>query len=262
MIIKFNSNSKHNTQLSRDLGLFHVTMIGVGAMIGAGIFVLTGIAAGHAGPALILAFALNGIVTALTALSYAELGSTFPEAGGGYMWVKEGMGGFHGFQAGWMSWFAHAVACSLYILGFGYYLWEAFRFLRLDTFISPLLASVFPGSESSYLLIQKILAVLVAVLFGYINFKGASETGKWGSFITILKVVILGGFAVSGFLVIFKNPEWTVKFQPFMDKGFGGVLGAMGLTYIAFEGYEIIVQSGEEIKNRKKIYREQFLFLL
>jgi len=71
------------TELARDMGLMHVTMIGVGAMIGAGIFVLTGLAAGVAGPALILVFALNGLVTGLTAMSYAELGSCFPEAGGG-----------------------------------------------------------------------------------------------------------------------------------------------------------------------------------
>ena len=72
--------------LSRDLNLFTVTMIGVGGMIGAGIFVLTGIAAGVAGPALIIAFLLNGLVTSLTAMSYAELGSALPGAGGGYAW--------------------------------------------------------------------------------------------------------------------------------------------------------------------------------
>ena len=251
------------TQLSRDLSLFHVTMIGVGAMIGAGIFVLTGIAAGYAGPALILAFALNGLVTLLTAFSYAELGSSFPEAGGGYLWVKEGLGGLNGFQAGWMSWFAHAVACSLYILGFGYYFWEALRFLRVDTLINPLLEAVFPGGGSHFLIVQKILAVGVAILFGYINFRGASETGRWGSLVTIIKVVILGGFCLSGLVVILKNPEWPAKFQPFLGKGFAGVLGAMGLTYIAFEGYEIIVQSGEEIKNPgKNIPRAIFISLL
>jgi len=262
--IKLDINlSFHQTQLSRDMSLFQVTMIGVGAMIGAGIFVLTGIAAGHAGPALILAFALNGFVTLLTALSYAELGSSFPEAGGGYLWVKKGMGGLHGFQAGWMSWFAHAVACSLYILGFGYYFWEALRFLRVDKIITPIIDMVFPGVENDYIIIQKILAVIVAILFAYVNFKGASETGKWGSFITVLKVIILAGFAISGLVVIFNNPEWAAKFEPFMTKGFAGVIGAMGLTYIAFEGYEIIVQSGEEIKKpEKNIPKAIFISLL
>lgn len=105
-------------ELSRDLSLFDITMIGVGAMIGAGIFVLTGIAAGAAGPALIVAFALNGIVAILTAMTYAEPGSAIPEAGGGYLWVKEGLPGPNTFLAGWMSWFDHAVAGSLYALGF------------------------------------------------------------------------------------------------------------------------------------------------
>jgi len=249
---KTNNNIIHETELSRDLSLYHVTMIGVGAMIGAGIFVLTGIAAGHAGPALIIAFGLNGLVTLFTAFSYAELGSAFPEAGGGYLWVKHGLGGINGFQAGWMSWFAHAVACSLYILGFGYYFWEAMRFLKVNTIINPIISSIAPGAANHEDLIQKFLAVLIAILFGYINFKGASETGKWGSFITILKVLILALFIISGFFVIIKNPEWTSKYKPFLPQGLGGVLGAMGLTYIAFEGYEIIVQSGEEIKEPGK----------
>lgn len=75
------SEPKYKAHLSRDLGLFSVTMIGVGAMIGAGIFVLTGIAAGAAGPALVLAFILNAFVALLTAMVYAELGSCFPDAG-------------------------------------------------------------------------------------------------------------------------------------------------------------------------------------
>ena len=77
------TQSIEEVTLSRDLNLFTVTMIGVGGMVGAGIFVLTGIAAGIAGPALVLVFFLNGLVTSLTAMSYAELGSAFPGAGGG-----------------------------------------------------------------------------------------------------------------------------------------------------------------------------------
>ena len=104
-------NNKSSVKLSRDLGLFSVTMIGVGAMIGAGMFVLTGIAAGVAGPALLIVFVLNGFIAFLTAMAYAELGSCMPAAGGGYVWVKESLGGIQGFLSGWMSWFAQATAC-------------------------------------------------------------------------------------------------------------------------------------------------------
>ncbi|RLM82194.1 amino acid permease, partial [Halobellus sp. Atlit-38R] len=107
------------TELSRDRSLADITFIGVGAMIGAGVFALTGFAAGLAGPALTVAFVLNGLVAMFTAVSYAELGAAFPEAGGGYLWVKEALADPNGFYAGWMSWFAHAVACALYAVTFG-----------------------------------------------------------------------------------------------------------------------------------------------
>jgi uncharacterized hydrophobic protein (TIGR00271 family) len=232
--------------LSRDLGLFTITMIGVGAMIGAGIFVLTGIAAGLAGPALLLAFVLNGMVTAVTAASYAELGSCFPEAGGGYLWVKEGIGGLVGFLSGWMSWFAHAVACSVYALGFGAYLAELVTNLGLV------------GESPQQL--EKPFAVGIAVLFAYINYRGAKETGRAGNLITVAKIAILGVFVAFGLAVLGGKPDWPSHFDPFFPNGAGGVIAAMGLTFIAFEGYEIIVQSGEEVKNpRRNIPRAIFL---
>jgi len=231
------------TELSRDLGLFTITMVGVGAMIGAGIFVLTGIAAGTAGPALMLAFAANGLVTFLTALAYAELGSAIPEAGGGYLWVKEGLPGPNAFLAGWMSWFAHAVAGSLYALGFSSYLGFVLKEFGVQTVAGiPIEAVVF----------QKGLAVLIALIFIAINFKGVSETGLAGNIVTVTKVLIIALFIGSGLWVMFGNPVHWNKFTPFAPEGFGGVLSAMGLTYIAFEGYEIIVQAGEEVKNPKK----------
>lgn len=144
---------KNSITLSRDLGLLDITLIGVGAMIGAGIFVLTGIAAGQAGPALLLTFLLNGLVTAITAASYAELGSCLPEAGGCYLWVKQGLGGLAGFLAGWMSWFANAVACSLYALGFGAYLAELIA--------GGDLVSASPRG------LAKLFAIGIAILFAY-----------------------------------------------------------------------------------------------
>jgi amino acid transporter len=226
--------------LARNLGLLDVTMVGVGAMIGAGIFVLTGIAAGPAGPALILAFALNGIVTFLTAMVYAELGSAIPEAGGGYLWIKQGLPAWNGFLAGWMSWFAHAVAGSLYALGFGAYMALVLQSLHLV-----------PGAMTEDHL-AKIIAVVVAIMFIGVNFKGVSETGKIGSIVTLAKIAILGIFIVSGMAVVFRNPANLEKFTPFAPGGITGVLTAMGLTFIAFEGYEIIVQAGEEVRNPKR----------
>jgi len=97
-----NQSSPSEVTLARTLTGFSATMIGLGAMIGAGVFVLTGIAAGVAGQAAIVAFALNGIVTTFTAFSYAELASAIPEAGGGYAFVKRAFPGVTGFVSGCM----------------------------------------------------------------------------------------------------------------------------------------------------------------
>ena len=238
-------------RLAREMSLMDATMIGVGAMIGAGIFVLIGIAAGVAGPAILLTFVLNGIIALLTAFSYAELGSCYHDAGGGYLWVKEGLPKWNGFLSGWMSWFAHAVACSLYALGFGAYFDHVLNEFAINIpqwgFFSP----------------QKILAVASAILFGYINFRGASETGKIGNLVTIAKIIILMIFVGFGFELILRRGDLMTTLQPFMPNGIGGVFKAMGLTFIAFQGFEVIAQSSEEIKNPKKnIPRAVFLSLI
>ncbi|HUW66909.1 MAG TPA: amino acid permease, partial [Candidatus Nanoarchaeia archaeon] len=162
-------------ELSREMGVLSATMIGIGAMIGAGIFVLTGIAAGEAGPGLLLVFLLNGVVTTFTAMTYAELSSAIPEAGGGYLWVKHALPSINGFLSGWMSWFAHAVAGSLYALGFG-----AYFGLLLDAYN----ISIFGLSEGNLI---KFLAVIIALIFIYINYMGASETGAIANIIGIIK---------------------------------------------------------------------------
>ena len=155
---------------ARDLGLFDATMIGVGAMIGAGIFVLTGIAAGVSGPASILAFALNGAVTLLTAFAYAELATAIPEAGGGYAYVRRAFPGAVGFTAGWMLWFAYTVACSLYALGFAGYFWEFFL-KYLPGLTDSVLGVV--GEQGAILLVT----LLVGGLFIRLNVRGAEVTG-------------------------------------------------------------------------------------
>lgn len=239
------------TELARNMGLMHVTMIGVGAMIGAGIFVLTGLAAGVAGPALILVFAFNGIVTGLTAMSYAELGSCFPEAGGGYLWVKQALPQPNGFLSGWISWFAHAVACSLYAVAFGAFSMDLLQISGVN--LTGLLSRL--TSTEPHVLGAKLIAVFVTLLFAYINFRGAKETGQAESLVTMLKIIVISLFIGFGlYAILFGKLEepWKGHFNGFFQKGPLGIIMAMGLTFIAFEGYEIIAQCGEEVKNPKK----------
>lgn len=235
------AGSEVKVEFRRDLKVFDITMIGIGAMIGAGIFVLIGIAAGLSGPATMLAFLLNGIINLLTAMTYAELGSAMPTAGGSYYWIRKGLPPPFGFVSGWTSWFGATVACSLYSLGFGTYLaWlleEYMHFQPLDFFIG----------------LDKIIAVIVAIFLLYINYAGTSAAGNTENIFTFSKIVILVIFIGFGIFAMFQNPRALDNLVgDFFPKGSGGVLFAMGITFIAFQGFEVISQTGEEVQNPSK----------
>ena len=240
------NSSEHEITFARDLGLFDATMIGIGAMIGAGIFVLTGIAAGEAGPAAILAFGLNGLVTLLTALSYAELASAYPKSGGGYSFILKAFPGPAGFASGWMLWFCYIIACALYALGFGSYFWEFIK-----RYFPPIANLVFnfAGHKAPAL----TMTAFVSVVFILINMRGTAVTGSVENIITMAKIIILGIFIAYGLKRIFQIPtEATAGFTPFLPNGAGSVVIAMGLTFIAFEGYDLIATVAEEIKAPEK----------
>jgi len=231
---------------ARDLGLFDATMIGIGAMIGAGIFVLTGIAAGEAGPAALLAFALNGVVTLLTALCYAELASVYPKSGGGYSYIRKAFPGPAGFVSGWMLWFCYIIACALYARGFGSYFWEFVQhyFPGASQFVFQVMGHHAPAL---------MMTVVVGIVFIVINMRGTALTGNVENIITMAKIIILAIFILYGIKEILQIPsEAAASFRPFFPKGFGGVVMAMGLTFIAFEGYDLIATVAEEIKKPEK----------
>ena len=241
-----NNTTETKISFSRDLGLFDATMIGIGAMIGAGIFVLTGVAAGEAGPAALLAFALNGFVTLLTALSYAELASAYPKSGGGYSYISKAFPGPAGFAAGWMLWFCYIIACALYALGFGSYFWEFIQnyFPSISGFVFDIAGHRAPAMA---------MTVVVGVIFILVNMRGTALTGNVENVITIAKIIILGVFILFGIKQIFHIPSAAVtNFKPFFPNGTGGVVLAMGLTFIAFEGYDLIATVAEEIKAPEK----------
>ena len=216
-------------------------MVGIAAMIGGAIFVLTGPAIGLAGSAVIIVFVLNGIITLFTAMGYAELGSAMPEAGGGYLWVREGLPRPNAFISGWMAWFAHIVAGSLYAVGFGAFASSMFQ-IYLPS--QPILGMI-P--------VDKLIAVGAIAAFTYVNVKGTSETGKTGTIVTIAQLATIVAILGFGFWTMLANPGWETRFsEQLLPIGAGGLAAAMGLTFIAFEGYEVIVQTGEEVKNPKR----------
>jgi amino acid transporter/nucleotide-binding universal stress UspA family protein len=231
-------------------------MIGVGAMIGAGIFVLTGIAAGNAGPAALIAFGLNGVITLFTALSYAELSSAIPEAGGGYSFIKKVMPNWIAFTAGWMLWFAYIVACSLYAKGFGSY------FMEFTTRYMPRIGNALIGLLGEHVSIA-FMTILVSLLFISVNIIGTHASGKTENIITMAKIVILGVFIYFGLKQALSATDITqANFKPLMPMGFTGILAAMGLTFIAFEGYDLIATVSEEVREPQRTIPKAILLSL
>jgi len=244
--------AQHETgqQLSRELGLFELIMMGAGMMIGAGVFVATGIAIGQAGSGgILLAFALNGLVAIFTAMSFAELCSAMPAAGGAYAYVKKAFGGFIGYISGWMNWFALAVAGSLYAITFSEYTLHL-----LETF------AFFENMGLNSAITHKALALVIAFVFIGINFKGVSGTGKSSTIIALGQTVTLGIIGVLGIAVAFIEPDRLMHFSPMLDNGAVGVLVAMGFTYVGFEGFEVIGHAGEEAINPRKNIPKAILY--
>lgn len=226
--------------LVRSLSLVDVIMVGVASMIGGAIFVLVGPGMGAAGPALMLAFLMNGIITLFTALTYAELSSALPSTGGGYRWIREGLPRPNSYISGWMAWFAHSIAGSLYAVAFGAFIGH---FLKTMEIVGDI------GDFS----LEKLFALIAIIIFTYVNIRGSSDTGKVGNAITLSQLAIITILITSGVLAMaFTNPDWSENFVDFFPAGTIGLVMAMGLTFIAFEGYEIIAQAGEEIKNPKR----------
>src|SRR2546421_9517877 len=243
----------------RDLGLLDITMIGLGPTIGTTIFLLVGPGFAITGPSLVLAFGLNFVVTMFTAMAYMELGSAFPETGGGYLWIRRSMRDPWGFLGGWMSWFGHCIVASFYIYGFGFGI-----VLALKTIIGTPSLVLYGLDEGA---LTKLLAVLAAGVFLSLTYRGPTLQGGSQAAVTIALVAIVISFIIAGLLYLTHAGVPAANFQPFLRGGsppiqFVSLLGAMGFTFIVFEGYEIIAQTGEEVRNpEKNIPRAVFIVI-
>ncbi len=252
--------AKVEVKLRRDLGLLDIVMIGLGPTIGTTIFLLVGPGFAITGPSLLLAFGLNFVVTLFTAMAYMELGSAFPETGGGYLWIRKAMKEPWGFLGGWMSWFGHCVVAAFYIFGFGLGAVLILRALGGGSEVT-----LFGLGEDA---LVKLFAVLAAGIFIALNYRGTRITGRSEAAVTAALVGIVLAFIAFAllFLLSGRSLSWD-SFQPFFkgDTGWGqflALLGAMGFTFIVFQGYEIIAQTGEECREpEKNIPRATFLVI-
>ena len=238
-------------ELSRELTLFHITMMGLGMMIGAGVFVGIGICIEGAGPGgLVVAFALNGLIALFSAMSFAELSSAIPRAGGAYNFARVGFGRGASFLAGWMEWLASSAAGGFYAVTFARYTVGFVGGLGyLDWLPVPL------G------VVEKVVAVSAAGLFIYVNYRGSSEIGKVGALFTVGQMLFVLSIGVAGVWVAVADPQRIENFRPFIHPdGWWKLVGVMGVIYVAFEGFEVIAQAGDETIDPKRNVPKAMLY--
>ena len=232
-------------ELAKDLGLLSALTIGVGTMIGAGIFVLPGQAAAAAGPAVAISFVVGGVISLFTALSASELGTAMPKAGGSYYYVNHALGPLFGSIAGWGNWMGLAFASAFYTLGFGEYLATFLPLPALSLGTIEVTQSLVVGPVG--LTQFQIGALLAGAAFIGVNYVGAKETGGIQIVIVTLLVGILTLFSVLG--VLQADLSTLRPFFPAETGGAAAILPATGLVFVSFLGFAKITTVAEELKN-------------
>jgi APA family basic amino acid/polyamine antiporter len=218
-----NAQSQTTRNLKPTLGLFDATAISVGAIVGAGIFVVIGIAAGLAGPAMILSILAAAAVSLVTALSLAELSSWLPKEGGVYEFAHELLSPYLGFITGWMWMLSNTFTGAAVSLGFAYYF-----------------SAVFHGIPAAW------LAAAVCLLFTYINYIGLRRSASLNNILVVAKLSVLAFFVVFG-LSHFK----IENLSPFVSSS-SGVLYATVFIFFAFGGFARVAVVAEEVKDARR----------
>ncbi|MCU4742619.1 universal stress protein [Halobacteria archaeon AArc-m2/3/4] len=223
--------------LERDLGLFAVVAISMGAMIGSGIFILPGVAMAEAGPAVILAFVIAAILVVPAALSIAELGTAMPEAGGDYVFIERGLGPSFGTIAGLGTWLMLMLKGSLALYGGMFYINFIYSLPTWNLAIPGLSATLpIPGVRA--------LGVTFAILFIIINLIGVKQTGGIQSIMVVIMLVILGIFVTTTIVQVD-----GANYDGFFDEGIDGILAATALVLVSYAGVTKVAAVAEEIEN-------------
>jgi APA family basic amino acid/polyamine antiporter len=239
----------------RTIGLCGATGVGVGAIVGGGILALAGVAFAATGPGALAAFALNGIIALLTALSFAELSARFPQSGGTYTFAKKVLSVETAFAVGWVVWFASIVAAVLYAVGFA-------SFFSAAAFT---LFSVLWGQPPSWLIASGTQSSLAAAACGFYMLSLIRYNRGGGQWANVGKVIVFAILIVGGFVALhaMKSTVIAKKFTPFFPMGVHGLVAAMGYTFIALQGFDLIAAVAGEIKDpQRTIPRAMLMSLL
>ncbi len=221
-------------RVSRDLGLFDVTMAAVGAMVGAAVFLLVGATFDVAGWWSFASVGLAAVLALLGGMAYAELASGRPDASGGaYVWVRSALPPPSGFLSGWLSWSGAMVTAALSALGFGLFFSELVRPATQGFAASPVFAT--------------ILGVLVLALAGALHFARLHFSSRAMSRVTLVKVILILVLLVAGLVVFLPGVPGPAAPVVAFPGTMGIVLGA-GIFFIAFQGFEVVAQLSDQAK--------------
>jgi amino acid transporter/nucleotide-binding universal stress UspA family protein len=219
-------------ELAKDLGPLAALTIGVGTMIGAGIFVLPGTAVLRAGPLAAVTFVLGGVIALFTALSASELGTAMPKSGGAYFYINRALGPLFGSISGWANWLGLAFASAFYMYGLGEY---------VNTLVGAPALSVGP----LFLEAAQVIGLVGALFFIAVNYFGAKETGGLQIVIVLLLLGILSVFTAVGLL----NADLN-SLRPFAPPGAATeVLPVTAIVFVSYLGFVQITSVAEEIKD-------------
>lgn len=218
--------------LKRELGLFEVTVSGMGIILGAGIYALIGKAAGLAGNSVWMSFAISAVVALFTGLSYSELSSMFPRAGAEYEYIKNAFGKVTAFIIGWLIILSGIIGASTVALGFGGYFSSLFHT---------------PAIPSSIILI---------VLLSFVLFLGIKESVFFAILFTIIETAGLL------FIIVIGVPHLGNVDYFEMPLGIKGLFEASALVFFAYMGFEGIVKLSEETKNPEKTIPKSLILAL
>lgn len=243
----------NNSGLNRVLGLWQLTSIGLGGIIGVGIFVLTGVAAAkHAGPAVILSFLIAGLASAAAALCYAEFAGLIPVAGSAYTYSYVVLGEGAAWLIGWDLLLEYTLVIAVVAIGWSGYAQEILSQLGMHI---PLWAQGAPGTGTGHMV--DLIAVVISLAIAGLLTLGIEWGARFNNLMVVIKLMVV--IAVIFIGVFFIHPS---NWHPFMPFGFHGVMGGAALVFFAVFGYDTLTTAAEEAKNPQRDLPRAVVFSL